>query len=289
MHLDAISWNAFGIRHSSKLTALRAYVYRHHPQVVFIQEAFPGGAQPGNEAPSLSGYVPYLHHVRNGLITYIHSSVPHRLLRCSTNDTMTFQLFEIKIGNGSIRLCNVYTAPGLINIQALPTPTDCGMIYMGDFNARHPDLGDASPTPNRSGLPLLNYIRRYHLTRWDTGGATHARGGTVDHILTSGLVPSRVSCHPVPSLFSDHVALSLEYSLQTHPVNPHHRTRISIPPKCCPAYISYISYLLPTFDPHCPENLYKSLVKATHDFYELYVTRPHIKQQPVAHAWTLDH
>ncbi|XP_064120218.1 uncharacterized protein LOC135224825 [Macrobrachium nipponense] len=38
---------------------------------------------------------------------------------------------------------------------------------MGDFNARHPDLGDVSPIPNRSGVPLLNYIHRYHLNRWD--------------------------------------------------------------------------------------------------------------------------
>ncbi|XP_064106860.1 uncharacterized protein LOC135215837 [Macrobrachium nipponense] len=201
---------------------------------------------------------------------------------------MTFQLFQVKIGDGHIRLCNVYSAPGLINLSALPTPTNLGMIYMGDLNARHPDLGDVSPISNRSGVLLLSYIHRYHLTRWDTGGATHIRGGTLDHILTSGLVASHVSCHSVPSLFSDHVALCLQYTIQTHPSDPYHRTRITIPPKYCPTYVSYISSVLPTFDKHSPEHLYNSLVKATHDFYQLYIVRPHIKSHLVAHAWTLD-
>ena len=289
MPLHVVSWNAFGIRHHSKLTALRAYVYRHHPQVIFIQEAFVGGALPGEAAPSLSDYTSYIHHARNGLVAYIHSSIPHRLLRCSTDVDMTFQLFEVTVGDAKLRLCNVYSAPGVINLPALPTPTDRGMIYMGDFNARHPALGDASPVPNRNGLPLLNYIHRYHLTRWDTGGATHARGGTLDHVLTSGLVASRVSCHSIPSLFSDHIAVSLQYSLPTRPPLLHRRTRISIPPKYCPPYVSYISSLLPTFDFFSPDSLYTSLVKATHDFYNHYVLRPHIQRRPAAHAWTLDH
>jgi len=150
---------------------------------------------------------------------------------------MTFQLFEITLGDGKIRLCNVYSAPGRINLPALPTPTIRGMIYMGDFNARHPALGDLSLTSNRNGLPLLEYIRRYQLTRWDIGGATHARGGTLDHIITSGLVPSHARCSSIPTLFSDHVALGLQYSLPAGPSRAHNRTCITIPPKYCPAYV----------------------------------------------------
>ncbi|KAG0728250.1 hypothetical protein GWK47_032886 [Chionoecetes opilio] len=215
-------------------TNVRAYVFRHHPQVIFIQEAFPGGALPEDTSPSLSGYISYVHQARNGLIANINSSMPHRVLRCSTHAALTFQLFEITLGDGKLRLCNVYSAPGVIHLPALPIDTDRGMIYMGDFNARQPALGDASPTPNCSGLPLLNYIRHYRLTHWDTGGATHARGGTLDHNLISGLVASRVSCQSIPSPFSDHVALSLQYSLPTRPTLPHHRTRIAIPPKYFP-------------------------------------------------------
>ena len=289
MPLHIISWNAFGIRHHVKLTALKTYVYRHHPQIIFIQEAFIGGGAPGEEAPPLSGYTSYVHYTRNSLITYIHSSLPHKLLRCSRHPDMTFQLFEVAAGNGKLRVCNVYSAPGLIHLPALPTPTDNGMIYMGDFNARHPALGDAAAIPNRSGTPLLNYINRYRLTRWDTGGATHSRGGTLDHILTSGLVASRVRCHSIPSLFSDHLAISLQYSLPSHPTPPHHhRTRISIPPKYCPTYISYISDLLHTFDLLSPETLYTSLVDATHNFFTRYVTKPHIRRHPAARTWTLD-
>ncbi len=288
MLLHIISWNACGIKTPPKLASLKTYVGRHHPHVIFIQEAFVGCRVPGAEAPSLSGYVPYVHHVRNGLITYIHTSIPHQLVRCSIGNDMTFQLFEVTMGAGKLQLCNVYSAPGRINFTDFPPSPLHGMIYMGDFNARHPALGDVSPNPNRGGLPLLEHIRRHHLTHWPIGGATHSRGGTLDHIITSGLVASQVECFSIPTLFSDHVAIGLKYSLPNRPSLPHTRLRITIPPKYCPTYVSYISSLLPTFDLQSPEKLYSSLVASTHDFYTRYVTRPHIKRGCKAQAWTLE-
>ncbi|KAK3885900.1 hypothetical protein Pcinc_009918 [Petrolisthes cinctipes] len=101
---------------------------------------------------------------------------------------MTFQLFEVLPGNGVLQLCNVYSAPARLTLEALPSPTVRGMVYMGDFNARHSDLGDGSGSINRNGVRLLSYIHKHHLTHWDTGGATHCRGGTLDYILSSGLI-----------------------------------------------------------------------------------------------------
>ena len=288
VQLHVISWNACGVTNWAKITALKGYVHSYHPDVIFIQEAFVGNALPREEAPSLSGYVSYVHRVRHGLITYIHSSVQHRFLQNSTDNNTTFQLFEITIGGGNIRLCNVYCAPGGMDPATFPAPTIRGVVYMGDFNSRHPALGDLSGTINRNGTRLLEYTRRYQLTRWDTGGATHARGGTLDHILTCGLVPSQVKCSSVPALFSDHVGLSIHYSLPTQPVPVHIRTRIAIPPKYRPTYISYMANLLPTFDLHCPEKLYSSLVDATHAFYTRYVSKPHIRRRAGAHILTLD-
>lgn len=80
---------------------------------------------------------------------------------------MTFQLFEVTVGDGKVRLCSIYSAPGRINLLALLTPTISSVVYMGNFNARHPALSDVSPTPNRNGSPLLEYIRRYQLSRWE--------------------------------------------------------------------------------------------------------------------------
>ncbi|MPC73399.1 hypothetical protein E2C01_067726 [Portunus trituberculatus] len=225
------------------------------------------------EAPSLSGYVSYIHR--------------HRLLRNSVDDATTFQLFEVTVGGGCIRLCNVYSAPGGLNAATFLAPTIHGIAYIGDFNARHPSIGDLSGTVNRSGTRLLEYIRRNGLTSWDTAGATHARGGTLDHILTCGLVPSQVRCASVPALFSDHIGLSLLYSLPAAPAaSAHTRTRIVIPPKYRPTYISYMTTLLPMLDLHCPDKLYSSLVDATHVFYIRYVSRPHIRRRSGAH--TLD-
>ena len=111
----------------------------------------------------------------------------------------------------------------------------------------------------------------------------------MDHIITYGLVASHVSCRSIPSLFSDHIALGLQYSLPTQTSLPHQRARISVPPKYCPTYVSYITSLPPTFDLLSLENFYNSLVKATHDFFYQNVTKPHIKSRSVIHSWTLDH
>lgn len=286
--LHVTSWNACGITNWAKLTALKGYIHNHRPDVIFIQEAFVGNALPREEAPSLSGYVSYVHRVRHGLVTYIHSSVQHRFLQNSVDDATTFQLLEVTVGGGNIRLCNVYSAPGGMDPATFPAPTIRGMIYIGDFNARHPALGDLSGTVNRNGTRLLEYIRRNQLTRWDTAGATHARGGTLDHILTCGLVPSHVKCSSVPALFSDHVGLSIHYSLPATRAPVHTRTRIAIPPKYRPTFITYMSNLLPTFNRHSPEILYSSLVDAIHSFYAKYVSRPHIGRRAGAHTWTLD-
>jgi len=73
-----------------------------------------------------------------------------------------------------------------MNIDALPSPMDHSIIYMGAFNARHSALGGRSNTVSYSGTQVTKFIQHNHLTRWDTGGATHSGGGTFDHILTYG-------------------------------------------------------------------------------------------------------
>jgi len=44
IHLHILSWNACGITSPAKITSLKAYIYCHHPNVIFIQEAFVGHA-----------------------------------------------------------------------------------------------------------------------------------------------------------------------------------------------------------------------------------------------------
>ncbi|MPC47626.1 hypothetical protein E2C01_041378 [Portunus trituberculatus] len=116
-------------------------------------------------------------------------SEPHPRLLVSSNDPDTiFQFLKMTVGLGTVRLCNVYSAPVGLIIHVLPTPLDCGIIYIGDFNARHPELRAISQTPKRNGVQLLRYMRRYHLTRWDCDGATHSRGGLM---LNGRLDPTR--------------------------------------------------------------------------------------------------
>ncbi|XP_068245268.1 uncharacterized protein [Palaemon carinicauda] len=90
----------------------------------------------------------------------------------------------------------------------------------------------------------------------------------------------------VPTLFSDHIGLSIHYSFPTTSTPMHNRTCITILPKYQPTYISYMTNLLPTFDLHCPEKLYSLLVSTTHAFHTRYIRKPHIRYR--VGAMTLD-
>ena len=90
MELRIISWNACGIRDKASFAALRGHVYHHNLTVIFIQEDFAGPLLGDRQAPTLTGCVSYVHPIINGLIMYVHSSVPPQLLRTSVDADMTF-------------------------------------------------------------------------------------------------------------------------------------------------------------------------------------------------------
>lgn len=143
-------------------------------------------------------------------------------------------------------ICN--SASGRLNVNDLPQPTDQGIIYVRDFNERYTQLGDMS-TINTNGRQLLHYIQSNHLTRWETRGATHAHGGTLDHIVSFVLVEAHFNCTVLPLqlcfLFMWHSPSSTIFLLVTlH----HHRPCINIPPKYCPNYIAYMTAVSPTFE-----------------------------------------
>ncbi|KAK7082031.1 hypothetical protein SK128_026744 [Halocaridina rubra] len=85
--------------------------------VIVIQEASVGHPiSRGGKAPSLRSYISYAHLVQNGPITYIYS-IPHQIFRYFTHDDMTFQLPKLAVGNGMIRICNVYSASARPHIK----------------------------------------------------------------------------------------------------------------------------------------------------------------------------
>ena len=107
-----------------------------------------GGSRIHRVAPVVTGYVSYPHHIRNDLVSYIYSSLQHRL-HCVSDDTdTTYQLFEVTVGAGKIRVCNMYCVPVGIVTTLLPFLAAHGMLYLDDFNPRHPELGDVSLTNN---------------------------------------------------------------------------------------------------------------------------------------------
>ena len=122
---------------------------------------------------------------------------------------------------------HVYFAPGRINLAAFPLPTLRGTVYMGEFNARHPDLKDPSQIPDWNGPRPLDYVRGYRLTRWDIGGAAHSRGGTLDHIFAYSHIQDWwlhvSSASPSLCFFLTTLPLASAYQYQLHPppLKPH--------------------------------------------------------------------
>ena len=99
----------------------------------------------------------------HGLLTYMHYSLPYRLIQTSTDSDMILKLFEISHGHGVLRLCNVYSSPAKHTLWALSPLTVRGIMYMGEFNTWHLDLGDPSASSNHNCSCLLAYIRRHRL------------------------------------------------------------------------------------------------------------------------------
>ncbi|KAK7081288.1 hypothetical protein SK128_006248 [Halocaridina rubra] len=92
------------------------------------------------------------------------------------------QLYILSWNSCGIKLPSKLAAVKILNIVSVPPPAARGMVYIGDFNTRHPALGDLSGTENHSGARLIEFIRAKHLSQWDTGGAMYSQGGTLDQI-----------------------------------------------------------------------------------------------------------
>ena len=86
--LDVISWNICGITSHAKLAQLKTYVFCQYPSVIFTLGSI--------YRPATSRWVgifPRRLCSMVSLFTYIHKSLPHHLLRTSSNPDITCQLF----------------------------------------------------------------------------------------------------------------------------------------------------------------------------------------------------
>lgn len=54
------------------------------------------------------------------------------------------QFVQVKLEEGTIRLCSVYSSPRRINFDVHLSPMVHSTVYIGDYSARHPSLGAAS-------------------------------------------------------------------------------------------------------------------------------------------------
>ncbi|KAG7167103.1 SCAN domain-containing protein 3-like 4, partial [Homarus americanus] len=86
-----------------------------------------------------------------------------KLARTNSDEVTHYQLLQLNVAGSHIHLCNVHGHGQTMKHDYLLKPTDKSILYLGDFNARHPYLHDPLGRSNLNGI--------------------HTVGGTLDHVL----------------------------------------------------------------------------------------------------------
>lgn len=159
---------------------------------------------------------------------------------------------------------NVYFALERIYLAALPPPTLGGMICMTSILSI---LTSATYHQSQTGMARVSS---------NTSDTTDFLARIQMEPLSSMDVASCVRSYSIPVFFSDHVALSLRYSLPATPSFSYTCNRINILSKYCPTYVSYMTSVFPTLSTESSDALYSSLVSLTHNFSTRNISRSHI-------------
>lgn len=286
--LKLLQWNIRSL--PLRKLDLLYYIANENPDVICLQEPFPAHSK-DKLVPPITGYIPHFTPNGNGLVTYVHHSIPHTLIRSSTDLDNQYQLFRLPVNNGHLYICNTYIRGNKFRHTVLPTPQDKSIFYVGDFNARHPQLGDTRGRTTVNGTRLLNFVTTFDLNVQLPAHPTHFQGGYLDYSINSGVIPHNVEVATVDELSSDHFALLTTYTLPADSHTPHNRPRISIPSKYSGIFIDELSRWYSTYSPQDVSSFYADLVNFTTTFHNYYVLKTHRRRKNTATkrtTWALD-
>ena len=274
------------------MTYLRNYVNQNHTDVICIQEPFTG--QPNNQAaPTLPGYFAYTNTHRGGLITYVKQSIPHKLIVAPVGHVQ-YHHIKIKTANDSFSLYNVYAQGDKFKIDSLPKFDKKGTLCMGDFNARHTDLGERERNKvNQNGRQFNNFINSRSLTVYGTTAPTHIRGGRLDYVLGRNLVHDNIQWSLDTGLVSDHFAIATTYDVDEIQIPKADRPKIAIPPNLIHHFKAQMDQWYQHYSYINVNKLSEDLIAVVTTYYNTWVRRKKRKKTSTAKQanvpnWTLD-
>lgn len=283
-----VSWNIRSL--PKRINDLIYYVTGNNIDIICLQEPFTSHTKT-KSVPNIPGYYSHYCPNGNGLVTYFHHTVPHTLLSSSTDADNQFQLFQIPVNDGFIHICNTYIRGDKLKCHLLPTPRNKSIFYIGDFNARHPQLGDTRNRTTVNGNALLAFITTYDLTAKIPSQPTHLLGGYIDYSINSGVIQQNVTVDTVDDLVSDHFALLTTYTVPVDTHTSHLRPKVTIPRKYSGIYVEHLSHWFSTYTPQDVPSFYADLVAFTTKFHNYYVLKTHRRKKAPSSTrprWTLD-
>ena len=254
---------------STRLNDLIYYAKTNDIDIICLQEPVPSITKNKKAVPKISGYHHYQCTLGNGLLTYIKRDIPHCLVKTSNDKNSQYQVFSININGDALYICNTYIAPCQFNPKMLPPTRRGGIIYMGDFNARHTNFGD--DRNNRNGGLLSTFVQDNHLQVYPTDVQTHILGGRLDYSMGFGVAHSNVKTKLVDELISDHFAVITEYCVTEINIANHPRQKIDIPSFYTEHFLQLAAEWYETYTPVTVTAFYRDLVEFIKQYHEKYV------------------
>ena len=283
-----LSWNIRSL--TVRGTILQKYVADNNIDIVCLQEPFPTVTR-NKKPPNFSGYNHYVSDLSNGLVMYVHNSIPHKLIDTSRDTDNQFQVVQINVNNSSFYVCNTYIRKDKMNCNKLPQPGNKGFFYVGDLNARHPNFGDNVSVPSTNGNKLLKFVHSQSLTVYPIPEPTHVMGGHLDYSIGVNVAHNNVKPpHIVKELMSDHFAILTEYTITVVDTVPHQRKKLIIPTKHHGPFLHHLTSWYENYTPLDVSTFYNDLVNFTQEFYDVHIKKNNRKKPtpPKRPEWTQD-
>nr|XP_053652230.1 uncharacterized protein LOC128702167 [Cherax quadricarinatus] len=205
--LDIFTWNIASLK--KRAYVLHGIIKYNSIDVICLQEC---GVSEEYQPPELPSFITYNLESTNSCVLYVKNSLHHILLEDEKTDGLQYHGVKIYFKNSALKFLNIfnlYAPRNEFNYSELPLcATFQPTFILGDYNARHTNIGDSEFT-NRNGRQLLSLLNKNDNVQF-VGDLepTHVYGGILDLCLGFNLDNVRCESYIVkilPSyMLSDH-------------------------------------------------------------------------------------
>ena len=271
--LKCITWNINSLQ--KRKATLSHYLHSEDVDVCCLQEV-----RTSAHNAKIAGYTYYdkpntANPSTRGLGIYVKNSIPSSVIedQCD-NICVEYLIIKVFLDGRTITIINVYNPH---DSEVVPKPPhniihSDTILLCGDFNARHPLLGSEGSTIGKNGKMYYDYIQNtsdpiYLLCPLEK---THYLGGKLDYIVLYNQQYLPNTTEVIPTLVSDHWALSISLPLcKRSPNQP--RLRHHVAKKHHDEFINRIACWYEDFNPisidHFNDNLCQQVGNVINNFH----------------------